>query len=452
MIYGFDQLDGVDVFGYAFGHFLGVLHGVDHSGGSVGHVTAGEDTLAGGHAVWGLARQHVAAVVYLNAFGGVYDSRCGCGTHCHDHAVDGHHAAFAVLLYLDRFETQPFGTVDLHYVGVPHELHAFLHGIVIFGAEGRHAVDVAVVDDGHFRRAHAERGAGGVHSGVAASDDGDPVAFADHYLVALDEALVVEAHPAQEPYGLAHAGMLSALDVERLGAAGAGAHEDCVEAFVEEAVDGVVLADGGAVVDLHAEVFDLLYLAAHHFLRQTVFGNAEHQHSARLDTHLEYLHVESLAGEIAGDCQSGWAGADHRHASTGLLRDVLMAPSGLAVEVGYEALELADVDGLPLLGEDAVALALALMGADASAYCREVAAVVDDFYGVAEIAVGQFSDPVGDIVADGASLLASRHFAVEASLGLLDGFRKGIAFGYFLEFLVHYQGCLPIYARMPPST
>ena len=70
-----------------------------------------------------------------------------------------------------------------------------------------------------------------------------------------------------------------------------------------------------------------------------------------------------------------------------------MAPSGLAVEVGYEAFELADVYGLTLLGEHAVALALAFVGTYASADGGKVAAVVDDFDGVTEVAVGELSDP-----------------------------------------------------------
>ena len=67
---GRDKPDGVDICGYAVGHELGIAHGVDHCGGTVSHVAAGEHSFAGGHAVGILACQHVAFAVDLDPFGG----------------------------------------------------------------------------------------------------------------------------------------------------------------------------------------------------------------------------------------------------------------------------------------------------------------------------------------------------------------------------------------------
>jgi len=78
------------------------------------------------------------------------------------------------------------------------------------------------------------------------------------------------------------------------------------------------------------------------------------------------------------------------------------------------------MDRLALLGEHAIALALALVAAYAAAYCREIAVAVDDGHRVAEVALGQFGNPFGDVVADGAAFLAVRYLAAQATLCLAD--------------------------------
>ena len=65
------------------------------------------------------------------------------------------------------------------------------------------------------------------------------------------------------------------------------------------------MADGGAVVDFDTEVFDFLDFSAYHFFRETVFWDAKHEDTTRLYAHLEDFDVDPLAGEVAGDGQSG---------------------------------------------------------------------------------------------------------------------------------------------------
>ena len=96
---------------------------------------------------------------------------------------------------------------------------------------------------------------------------------------------------------------------ELFGATGAGAHEDGIETFGKQVVDGVIASDGGLEMKFHTEIFDFLNLAAHHFLGQTIFGYAEHQHTTGLRLHLENLHAVTFAREIAGNSQTGRAAA-----------------------------------------------------------------------------------------------------------------------------------------------
>ena len=235
-----------------------------------------------------------------------------------------------------------------------------------------------MIDDCYLGRAHAQSGTGGVNGGVAAADDGYSVTIADDYLATVDTSRLIEAHTTQKPYGLAHSGVVDALDWELFGTAGAGAHEDGVEAFGKQVVDGVIASDGGLEMKFHAEIFDFLNLAAHHFLGQTIFWYAEHQHTARLGLHLENLHAVTFAREVAGNGQSGGSAAYDGYGASGLFRNGFVGETCLAVKVGHETFEFADVDVLAGLAEHTRALALTLMTTHAATHGREVAARVDD--------------------------------------------------------------------------
>ncbi len=166
-------------------------------------------------------------------------------------------------------------------------------------------VDVAMVDDCDFGGSHAECGAGCVHGGVAASDDRYLVSFSNYYFFLGDEALIVKGDPTEEPHSLAHTRMATTFYLKGFGSAGAGAHEDGVETFLKKAVDGVVLADSGTIVDFYAEVFNFFDLTADNLFGKTVFGDSKHQDTSRFDSHLKNFDVETLSGEVAGYSQSG---------------------------------------------------------------------------------------------------------------------------------------------------
>ncbi len=93
---------------------------------------------------------------------------------------------------------------------------------------------------------------------------------------------------------------------------------------------------------------------------------------------------------------------------------------------------------LSLLAEDAVSLTLPLVGTHAPADGRQVAAVVDYRHGIAEVALGKLGNPVGNVIADGATLFTARHLAFQAALSLADCLGESVAFVYFFKVLGHF--------------
>ena len=177
----------------------------------------------------------------------------------------------------------------------------------------------------------------------------------------------------------------------------------------------------------HSKLLYLLYFAAHHVLWQAVFRYSEHEHAARLRLHLYHLYVEAHAGQVARYGKPRRPGPYDGHAAAGLRMELFAYEAHVAVEVGNEAFEHSHADARALLVEHAVAFALLLVGAYAAAHCGQVALVVDYLHGVAEVPLRYFVNPVGDVLAYGASLGALRHLAVEAALGLVDGLKDGEA-------------------------
>ena len=108
--------------------------------------------------------------------------------------------------------------------------------------------------------------------------------------------------------------------------------------------------------------------------------------------------------------------------------------------IGYEAFEFAYIDVSAFFAEYTVAFALALMSADTSAYGGKIASVVNDLEGVAEVAFGEFGNPLGDVVAYRAAFLALGHLAVQAALGFPDSFGECVVFRYFFEIVHNYMG------------
>ena len=75
---------------------------------------------------------------------------------------------------------------------------------------------------------------------------------------------------------------------------------------------------------------------------------------------------------------------------------------------------------LTLLAEHTMSLALLLVRTNTSAHSRQITLFVNDVHGIAKVAHRQLVNPVGYVVAYGASLLALWYLAVQATLGLFD--------------------------------
>ena len=115
-----------------------------------------------------------------------------------------------------------------------------------------------------------------------------------------------------------------------------------------------------------------------------------------------------------------------------------MGDAGLGIKIGDKALELADIDMLTFLVEDAVSLALAFVGTDSPTYGGKVAPFIYYRNCISEITLGEFGSPFRNIVAYRASFFALRHFAVQATLRLAYRFGERIALANFFKIIVHY--------------
>ena len=207
------------------------------------------------------------------------------------------------------------------------------------------------------------------------------------------------------------------------------AHEDSIEAMGEEIVDGdAVLAHHGVGDEVDTELGNLFDLGSDYRLGQAVFGNTKHQHAAGLFKAFVDRHGKALAGQVTGNGQPGRSRSDDGDVAARLLWQLLALQAHLRVEVSDEGLQTSYLYGVAFLVEHAVALALLLVWADASADSRQVRRLVDDGHGVSEVALGKLMDERGNVVADGAAFTAERHFAMQAALGLGDSFlhRQGL--------------------------
>ena len=81
-------------------------------------------------------------------------------------------------------------------------------------------------------------------------------------------------------------------------------------------------------------------------------------------------------------------------------------------------------------------LALLLMRTDTTAHGRKIALVVDYFHGIAKVSHRQLMYPVRNVMAYRTPLLALRNLAMQATLGLVDGFKHGITFVNLMKKLL----------------
>ena len=458
LLFGYLKLLVPDVLIDGLGGSLACAHGLDDGGCAGDSVAAGIHALAAGLALVALGDDTAVPVGFEARRGGA-DERIGAGAQTHDDGVHVHGELAALLLdgaaaaggirltqlHLDAGDGPDEAVLagqDLHGVAEGLEDDALLLGVLDLLLTGGQLGHAAAVDDVDRLGTQTEGAAGSVHCHIAAAHDRHLFAGADGGL-ADGEIGLHQVGAGEELVGGVDALQALAGDAHEAGQTGTGTHEDgLVAVLAHQFVDGQHLADDHVALEIDAHLPEAVDLLLDDGLGQTELGDAVHQHAA---SHVQSLVDRDLVaqlGQITGSSQAGRACADDgdlvavgcRHDGSGV--DVL------AVPVGHEALQTADADRLILDAAGALALALALLRADAAADGGQGGGAVDDLIGGLEVALGHMADELGDVDADGAAGLAGLILAVDAALGLVHGHFGGVAQSHFLKILVADVGVL----------
>ena len=332
--------------------------------------------------------------------------------------------------------------MDLHGVAQGLEDDALFLGVLDLLLTGRQLGHAAAVDDVHGLGTQTQGAAGSVHGHVAAAHNGHLLAGADGGLAG-GQVSLHQVGAGQELVGRVHALQALAGDAHEAGQTGTGANEHgLVAVLVHQLVDGQHLANDHVALKIHAHLLQAVDLLLHDGLGQTELGDAVHQHAAGHMQGLVDGDLIAQLGQVACGGQTGRACTDDgdlvavpcRHDGGGV--DVFTVP------VGHKALQAADAHGLVLDAAGALALALALLGADTAADGGQGRGAGNDLIGGFKVALGHMTDELGDIDAHGAAGLAGLILAVDAALCLVHGHLFGIAQCNFLKVLVADVGVL----------
>ena len=179
--------------------------------------------------------------------------------------------------------------------------------------------------------------------------------------------------PGQVFVGREDADQVFPRDVHKARQTGADPDIDGIVAlFFEQFVQGDGAPHHGIALDLDAQPLQEVDLLGHDLLGQTEFGNSVNQHAARLVKGFHDGDLVPLGDQVAGHGQTRGPGADHRHRlPVGSAVGRQGAGAVLRFVVGGKPLQVADGDRLALFADDALALALDLLGADPAAHGRQ---------------------------------------------------------------------------------
>ncbi len=246
------------------------------------------------------------------------------------------------------------------------DLDVLVAGFLHFDLGGGHGVLALQAVHGDGLGAEAVGGAGAVDGDVASADD-DAVAV--DLLVLILVGAFEELNGDLGAFGgvIGHAGATPTL-----------AADGDVEGFVAllaELIEGDVLADVDAGLDLDAEILEDFDFRVDDVLLKFVGGDAVGHHSAGFLVLLEDGGVIAFDGEVVSGGQTGWAGADDGDLLIELAidfgDDFLRNRAGLGVELPFGEELLDRVDGDGLVDVAAGAGGFAALVADASANGRE---------------------------------------------------------------------------------
>ncbi|CDB30446.1 unknown [Firmicutes bacterium CAG:137] len=304
--------------------------------------------------------------------------------------------------------------------------------MVLLFLPGGHLRFAPAVDNVHVLCPQAHGAAGAVHGHVAAAHHGHSLAPDDGRVGLLGVGLH-QVGPGQVLVGGVDALEGLSGDVHKHGKTGAGAYEYGLVAHFKQLVDGQDPADDHVGHDLHALGLQLFDLVGHNGLGQTEFRNAIYQHATGGVQRLEYGNGVALLGKVRGAGETGRTGAHHGDlyaVGRGLLwHGVHMLP----VPVRHKPLQAANGHGFALDAPNALAFALALLGADPAGQGGQGVGRGDDFVGGLEVALSDLGDEFGNAHVDGAALHALGLLAAQAAAGLFHGLLGGVAQGHLFK-------------------
>src|SRR5690242_7953422 len=256
-----------------------------------------------------------------------------------------------------------------------------MHGVFLLPGRSLHLLETGAHDDLDFRAAQAAGGAAAIHRGVAAAEHDD----------ALADLLDVAERNVGEPLDAdvdVLGRFLAPGNVELAPARRAGTDEDRVVVFGEQLLQAV---DAVAALELDAEVEDVVGFLVDHGVGQAEFRDLAPHHAARFRVGIEHGAVIAERHEIARHRKRGGTAADQRNALAVLRPGFRHAVLDVVLEVGGDALEAADRDGI-FLDAAAATSRLARAVAGASQDSRKHVRLPIDHVGVAVAALGDQAD------------------------------------------------------------
>ncbi len=307
----------------------------------------------------------------------------------------------------------------------PLEADALFLGVRHFPARARHVAAVPAVEAAHRGSPLPHRGAYAVHRRVAAANHHDIAArrvenAAVKRLDRIAEALAVGGDQIVERlHDPLLAGSRSAQIARLVHAAG---QQHGVVPLPKLAQRNVA-ADIAAQVEGDAALLDLANPPQHGPLVQLEVGDAVDEKAAGAVVPVVDGDLIAPSTQPVGSRQARWSRADNAHRFGALRRRRDGGyPSLLPGALGDVPLHRADGDGaVPGLLDDAVALAKAVLRADAAADFREGVGRLAQLVSLIEAALGGQLQPVGDVVVERTVSLAGRHAALRTARSLLRG-------------------------------
>ena len=238
---------------------------------------------------------------------------------------------------------------------------------------------------------------GCVHCDVACTDDADVVEVLDGRIVIIAVSLH-EVYAGEKLVCGVNAEQILAGDVQELGQTCAGADEHCLEAVLEQLVNGLGLADDGVVYDLDAHGLEVVDLGRNDLLGQTELRNTVDQNAAGLVESLEDGDIVAHLAKVARAGKAGRAGADDGDTVTVIFGDLdLVLDFLIHMVVGNKALETADTDALALDTAHTLSLTLGFLWADTSTDSRKCGRLGDNMISLLKIALLDLCDKCRNI-------------------------------------------------------